>query len=405
MLLNRVDLKARIIRLIGRGRISATTLALEDAGQRISHYLLTELIINFSFGSILTFGLYLIGIPNAILWGILLMVLRFIPYIGTWIAASIPVILSVIVSPSWLVPLFTVGLYLVLDLICTNFLEPWLYGARTGISSTALILAAVFWTLLWGPVGLLLAIPLTVCLVVMGSYVPQLEFLNILLGDDKPLEVHEQFYHQLLTEYNDDDFELLDKYLKDNTLISFYDDVAIPLIIKISTDVTRDELTSENAQSLYQNILDIIDSNEDISKVDTKAAATQKLKVLCVPARALRDELAGAMLTQIFHHQSFHTENLSCELKTHEILSLVKEKNIDVICIPVVYPSTLMHARFLCKKLLENSSGVKIIVCLFGSVKNQTEIHKKLVSIGVDATVISINAALQRLEEFAKSMK
>lgn len=183
MLISREGLTKRLIRLFGKGR-EKTKIAFDDAGSRISQYLLMQLIINVTYGVILGIGLYFIGIPNALLWGALLCVLRFVPYIGTWLAATIPVILSFIISTDWTTPFLTIGFYLILDLLCVNFFEPLLFGSRTGISSTALIISAVFWTLLWGPIGLLLAIPLTVCLVVIGKHVPQFRFLDILLGED-----------------------------------------------------------------------------------------------------------------------------------------------------------------------------------------------------------------------------
>jgi predicted PurR-regulated permease PerM len=172
MLLKREDLRSRLIRLIGQGRISATTRAMEDAGQRVSRYLLMQFLVNVTFGIAAAVGLFFIGMPNAILWGALATVLRFIPYIGPWIAAAFPIILSLAVSPTWMMPLLTLGIFVSLELICSNVVEPWLYGSSTGVSSIALIVAAVFWTWLWGPIGLLLSTPLTVCLVVIGRHVP-----------------------------------------------------------------------------------------------------------------------------------------------------------------------------------------------------------------------------------------
>ena len=177
MLLKREDLRSRLIRLIGQGRISATTRAMEDAGQRVSRYLLMQFLVNVTFGIAAAVGLFFIGMPNAILWGALATVLRFIPYIGPWIAAAFPIILSLAVSPTWMMPLLTLGIFVSLELICSNVVEPWLYGSSTGVSSIALIVAAVFWTWLWGPIGLLLSTPLTVCLVVIGRHVPRLAFL------------------------------------------------------------------------------------------------------------------------------------------------------------------------------------------------------------------------------------
>ena len=199
MLLKREDLRSRLIRLIGQGRISATTHALDDANHRVSRYLLMQLVVNVTFGIAVAIGLFFIGVPNAVLLGAFATVLRFIPYIGPWIAAAFPIILSLAVSPSWMMPLLTLGLFVLLELICSNIVEPWLYGSSTGVSSIALVVAAVFWTWLWGPIGLMLATPLTVCLVVMGRHVPQLSFLSIMLSDEEALTPAEQCYHRLLT--------------------------------------------------------------------------------------------------------------------------------------------------------------------------------------------------------------
>ena len=198
MLLKREDLRSRLIRLIGQGRISATTRAMEDAGQRVSRYLLMQFLVNVTFGIAVAVGLFFIGMPNAILWGAFATVLRFIPYIGPWIAAAFPIILSLAVSPTWMMPLLTLGIFVSLELICSNVVEPWLYGSSTGVSSIALIVAAVFWTWLWGPIGLLLSTPLTVCLVVIGRHVPRLAFFSILLSDEQALTPAEECYHRLL---------------------------------------------------------------------------------------------------------------------------------------------------------------------------------------------------------------
>lgn len=396
MLLNREDLKGRIIRLIGKGNIPATTLAMDDVGNRIFHYLFMQLIINFCFGFILTIGLYLIGIPNAALWGVLLMVLRFIPYIGTWISAAIPVLLSFVISASWITPLLTIGLYLALDLICTNFLEPWLYGTSTGISSTALIIAAVFWTLLWGPIGLLLAIPLTVCLVVIGRHVRQLEFLGILLGDNKALEVHEEYYHRLLTKNQSDGMILVEKFIKENSVLSLYDSVLIPLLIKMERDLHIGYLESEKAQYLYQCIQDIIeDQNESTTLVPTKIVPTELenltpktyhyVSVLCLPVRALRDEIARQMLVQVLQNQSFKAENLSIQFTSEQLLERVKKNDVNIICIAVIYPSSLLHVRFLTKKLRALGLDVKILVCLFGAKKSDIDDDEMLRSIKAEA--------------------
>ncbi len=188
MLLKREDLRGRLIRLIlGQGRISATTRAMNDAGARVTRYLLMQLIVNVTYGIAVAIGLYFIGVPNAVLWGTSAAMLRFIPYVGPWIGASIPIALALAVSPGWIMPLLALGLFVVLELLSNNVMEPWLYGSSTGVSPIALIFAAVGWTWLWGPVGLVLATPMTVCLVVMGRHIPRLSFFSVLLSDEEAL--------------------------------------------------------------------------------------------------------------------------------------------------------------------------------------------------------------------------
>ena len=259
MLLRREDLRRRLIRLIGKGRISATTHAMDDAGARVFRYLLMQLVVNVSYGIPVAIGLYFIGVPNAVLWGAFATVLRFIPYIGPWIAAAIPVALSLAVSPSWTMPLLTIGLFVVLELLSNNVMEPWLYGSSTGVTPIALIVAAVFWTWLWGPVGLILSTPLTVCLVVMGRHVPRLSFLSVLLSDEEALTPAEDCYHRLLTVGEQDELEFVEAYLKANSLTALYDSVFIPVIIATETDHRLELLDDEQRLLIEQSLRDIIE--------------------------------------------------------------------------------------------------------------------------------------------------
>jgi len=188
MLVKREDLRNRLLRLVGLGQINIMTQALDDAAQRVSRYLLMQFLVNAGFGALFGAGLYFIGVPNAALWGVLAGLLRIVPYVGTMVAAALPIILSLAVFDGWLPPLLVFVLFASLELIIGNFVEPWLYGAHTGNSSLALLVTTVFWTVLWGPAGLILSTPLTVCVVVLGRYFPQLSFLHILLGDEEVLE-------------------------------------------------------------------------------------------------------------------------------------------------------------------------------------------------------------------------
>ena len=227
MLLQREDLRDRIIRLVGAGDVARTTEAMNDAAKRISRYLLMQLVINVLYGIPVGVGLYFIGVPNPILWGLLATVLRFIPYLGPVIAALFPIALSFAVAPGWTLPLLTIALFVTLELFSNNVLEPWLYGSSTGLSPVAVLVAAVFWTTLWGPVGLLLSTPLTVCLVVLGRHVPQLAFFDVLLGDEPALPPELKFYQRLLARDPEEATELAEEYLEDEPLEKLYDSVII----------------------------------------------------------------------------------------------------------------------------------------------------------------------------------
>ena len=273
MLLCREDLRRRLIRLIGKGRISAATHAMDDAGSRVFRYLFMQLIVNVSYGVPVAIGLYFIGVPNAVLWGACATVLRFIPYLGPWIGASIPVALSLAVSPSWTMPLLTIGLFVVLELLSNNIMEPWLYGTSTGVTPIALIIAAVFWTWLWGPVGLILSTPLTVCLVVMGRHVPRLSFLSVLLSDEEPLTPAEDCYHRLLTVGEQDELEFVEAYLKANSLTALYDSVFIPVIIATETDHRLELLDDEQRLFVEQSLCDIIEDLGTLPQAASRIAA------------------------------------------------------------------------------------------------------------------------------------
>jgi predicted PurR-regulated permease PerM len=284
MLLDREDLRSRIIRLIGQGRISATTRAMDDAGHRVARYLLMQLVVNVTYGIPVAVGLYFIGVPNAMLWGAFATVLRFIPYVGPWIAAAFPIILSLAVSDSWWSPLLTIGLFVVLELLSNNVMEPWLYGKYTGVAPLALIVAAVFWTWLWGPVGLVLATPLTVCLVVMGRHVPRLSFLSIVLSDDEALTPAEDCYHRLLTPGDRDELELVESYLKANSLTALYDTVFIPVLAAAENDAREERLEPAQLSYVQQSMRDIIEDLGTRPTLPARMAALARTETVACEA-------------------------------------------------------------------------------------------------------------------------
>lgn len=414
MLLRREDLRGRIIRLIGQGRISETTRAMDDAARRVARYLLMQLLVNTGYGLFVGVGLYFIGVPNALLWGALAGALRFIPYVGAWIGAAMPILLSLAISPSWLTPLYTLGLFVVLELINANALEPWLYGASTGVSSLALIIAALFWTWLWGPVGLFLSTPLTVCLTVMGRHVPRLHFLTVLLSEEEALSPAEECYHRLLVPGAQHANKLAEAYLRTNSLTALFDQVLLPVVIATERDQQRGALEETERDTVYESLTEMtedyggrppvaseLEHDKELADQSRKLPLAPTGRVICVPVREERDQMAGLMLVQLLRHQGFEAENLSSQLAAGELVEAVAERDQNIICISVVPPSSLIHARYLLRKMRHRLPSAKILVGLWGATENVADAAHGLRNSGADETVVSFAEAVVQIAKFA----
>lgn len=411
LLLKREDLRSRMIRLIGQGRISSTTKAMDDAGARVRRYLLMQLVINVTYGIPVAIGLYFIGVPNAVLWGASATILRFIPYVGPWIGAGIPTLLSLAVSPGWTMPLLTIGMFILLELVSNNVLEPWLYGSSTGVSPVALIIAAVAWTWLWGPVGLILATPLTVCLVVLGRHSRRLSFLSVLLSDEEALTPDEDFYHRLLTSSDQDEIEFVEAFLKTKTKTELYDAVFIPALIAVERDRRLDLLDDAQSEHIEQSLRDLVEDlgasppappaaepeQEETSTVGTQPTLVRHL--CCVPARAERDHLAAMMLAQLLRRKGHEAQTVPAKLDIDALIRLVRDAGVDGVCISVVAPSTVLHARYLCLKLRASLPHLTIVVGLWGNNENLEDATRRVRDSGADAAVATMAAALPLLSE------
>ena len=408
MLLKREDLRGRLIRLVGQGRISTTTRAMEDAGRRVSRYLSTQFLVNTCYGICVAVGLQFIGVPNAALWGLLAGVLRFVPYIGPWAGAFLPVLLSFAISTSWFTPMMTIALFIVLEAIVSNFVEPWVYGANTGVSPLALIISAVFWTWLWGPIGLVLSTPMTVCLAVIGRHVPRLEFLGILLSEDQPLSHHEEFYHRLLSFSMDSAEEFATKYVETESLTALYDNVLIPAIATVEIDAHRDSLTAEQRTSALQRVHEIVDNfsgreaspgeaheqkNGDLAGVAPAIGS----RVLCLPASAYRDELAGEMLAQLLRNQGFEAENLPARLKHDELIDRTVEVQAEFVCLSVLPPTSIAQARHLALAIRERLGSVPIFVGVWSARFDAEKLRERLGPGHVTDVAVSMADAVRRV--------
>jgi predicted PurR-regulated permease PerM len=259
ILFQREDLRNRLIKLAGTSDLHKTTAALDDAGRRLSRLLLTQLAINTAFGVIIGTGLWIIGVPSPVLWGILSGILRFVPYIGAFIAAVFPLTLAIAIDPGWSMVVSTGILYLAIEPLLGNIVEPLLYGHSSGLSPVALVVSATFWTSLWGPIGLILAAPMTICLVVMGRHVERLKFLDVMLGDEPPLSPPEIFYQRMLADDPAEEVDRAETVLKEQPLLAYYDDVALKGLKLAQDDLTRGSLDPARVEKIRAAVGELID--------------------------------------------------------------------------------------------------------------------------------------------------
>jgi predicted PurR-regulated permease PerM len=372
MLLQREDLRNRFIRLAGDGRLSVMTQAMDEAGDRVSHYLFLQSMVNASYGLIIGFCLYLMHVPNAVLFGVIAGILRFLPYIGPPIGALLPVMLSLAVFNDWTRPLMVLGIFVVIEVVVANFIEPMLYGSKTGISSLAILVAAVFWTFIWGPIGLVLSTPLTVCLVVLGRHVPNMRFLNVLLGDDPVLSPEVHYYQRLLASDHDEARKVLRGHLKERSLEELYDSVLIPALTMAEQDRQRNDLDEETATFVYQSTREFV---EDLSEKGVRAVAASSSSaaksdlsnsacVICVPASGEADEIVGVMLAQLLEIAGHDVKCISV-WPVEEVLAQVAHAEASIIFISALPPLALTHSRKIYESLRGQFSSQRIIVGLW----------------------------------------
>jgi predicted PurR-regulated permease PerM len=409
VLLEREDLRDRFIKLAGAGDLQKSTQAINDAAARVSRYLLMQLVVNLTYGIPVGIALYFIGVPNAVLWGLLTAVLRFIPYLGPFLAALFPVALAVAVDPGWTMLFWVVGLFLVAELVSNNVIEPWLYGSSTGLSSLAIIMAAIFWTTLWGPVGLFLATPLTVCLVVIGRYVPQLEFLGVLLGSDPVLAPEERLYQRLLAGNLEEAVEIAEDYVDACSSREFYDNVAIPALRlaendrqRSTTDTNYRRLVADTAICVVREVEDHVrekaEASDDPSE-DPKPSAgeARPAAVLCLAGRTELDRAAAEMTAQAIEERGIGARVLPPIAVSQGALGQLDLQGVDVVCLCYLHPQPQVYARYICRRLRRRAPRVKLVVCCWNLAPGteQTEDLKK--QMAADAVFASLAACVDQV--------
>jgi hypothetical protein len=334
--------------------------------------------VNIAYGAIFGGGAYWLGIPHALLWGVLSSLLRFVPYIGSPIATAFPMAMAVAVFPGWHQAALIFGLFVFLEVIIGNVIEPWLYGSHTGISSLAILVAAVFWAILWGPVGLILSTPLTVCLILMGRYVPQLSFLEILLGAEPVLAVEAHFYQRLLAFDEDEARDIAERYMKETSVISFYDSVLIPALTLAEQDRHLNLLQAATTTFVSQNTRDLIDelgerdsdqpdpdSNLHLDRDKAHDTALSGLRILCIPASDEADELVGMMAAQLLEGLGCYVSRLPVTPRAN-LLNQLPTYRPEFAVISALPPSAAGQARVLCKRLRQRQPNLRIVVGLWG---------------------------------------
>ncbi len=394
ILLQREDLRNRFIKLAGSHDLQKTTVALDDAATRLSRLFLIQLALNTGFGIVIGAGLWAIGVPSSVLWGILAAVLRFVPYIGAFISAVFPLTLAAAVDPGWSMLLWTGALFLVAEPLVGHVIEPLVYGHSTGLSPVAVVASATFWTALWGPVGLVLATPLTVCLVVLGRHVKRFEFLDVMLGDRPALSPSELFYQRMLAGDPAEAVDKAEKFLKERPLSSYYDDVALPGLRLAQNDVARGVLDRAQAEAIKTSVAEVVDDLSDqddripVSKTTRDAEAAAALEstndpvsdlpiidkdelapewqtetpILCVAGRGPLDEAVAIMLAQILDKHGLHARVEGVEAIASTTIFHLETKGVAMVCVSYLDTSSPAHMRYTIRRLRRRLPQARIML-------------------------------------------
>ncbi|HKT75058.1 MAG TPA: AI-2E family transporter [Steroidobacteraceae bacterium] len=402
MLLRLPDLRERIIRLLGSRNLNITTEALNDAANRVSSYLVMQVLINGWTGFWVTLGLWALHVPNAGLWGVLTVLLRFIPYVGAWAAAAMPVALSFAVFDDWTQPVLVAALFAGLEFFAYSVLEPWLYGAHTGVSPVALLLAAAFWTWLWGLPGLFLAIPLTVCVVVMGKYIPALAFLEVLLGDEPVLEPHERLYQRLLSSNRDEADAILQDALRLNPMLDVCDALIVPAMMLMEEDYHRGSLAGEKRDTILEHVSQWVDEQldglEPAAHADAMPAnkSTASVTVACIPAADRADEIIVKLLEVVLMQRGLSVRILGPTEAGGRWRA--DTGSIEVIVISALPPEAVAPARMLSKRVRGGNPKIRVIVGLWRAAGDLERARQRLESAGATQLVTNFAACLAALE-------
>jgi predicted PurR-regulated permease PerM len=394
ILLTREDLRNRVIGLIGGGALTSTTRAFDDATRRIGRYLLVQVLLNAGFGALFGVALALIGVDYALLWGFLAAVLRFIPYVGTWLAAAPPLIVSLTIG-AWQDVAVVSVLVVLLGIATNNIIEPLLVSRSTEVAPFSLVASAAFWTWLWGPIGLILATPMTVCLSVLGRYVPGLGFLDMLLGSRSVLEPDLALYQRLLAHDVGEAEELLENYRELHTLDEMADGVIIPALVRLRADEDRNELTPEDTVYILRTLREVLEGHFALDEAADDAQADVPPAIIGCPAHDEREELALLLLQQMLGPKRARMTVLTSKLTAAEVVQTTCETAPALVCIITLSPRTQAQARYICKRLKARCPQQPILVADLGGDEDLKE--EPLRAAGATLTAPTLQAALRHI--------
>jgi predicted PurR-regulated permease PerM len=407
LLMKREDLRHRILLLAGMGRIRLMTQALQDAATRISQYLIFQATVNAGYGVLFGLGLFFIGIPNATLWGVLAGILRIVPYVGSATALALPLVVSVAVFSSWGPTLLVIGLFLTLSLTATNFIEPWLFSSRTGISSLALLAMAIFWALLWGWPGLILSTPLTVCIVVLGRYVPKMSFLHTLLSTDAELSAEALFYERLLAMDQQEAHAVADRFLEGKTLVELYDSVLIPALALVEEERHQGVLDDVRCNFFFLSIGELLAELTNYHQKEDGDSALraprfpmqEDFAVVCISANDQADELSTYMLVQLMEQASHQTLHLLASVSDEILDALAKEPN-TVIFISAVPPFAFSQAHTICQRVRSHLPDNRIVIGIWNTTEDADQTHDLTVQrFGSGSPTAVVNTLAQAVRQ------
>ncbi|HEY4940012.1 MAG TPA: AI-2E family transporter [Rhizomicrobium sp.] len=382
ILLQKEDLRDRFIMLAGARDLQRTTLAIDDGAERLSRYLLLQTAVNTVFGLLVGLGLWAVGVPNPALWGLIAAMFRYVPYIGVPIAALLPLTLALAVDPGWTMMFWSLGIFIVLESITGQAVEPWLYGRNMGLSALAVVVAAGFWTFVWGPVGLLLSTPLTMCLVVLGRHVDQLRFLDVMLGDAPPMAPEESFYLRMLAGNPDEAAEQAEVYLQDHSLPAYFDEVAIRGLAQAQLDVNRGALTEEGRKRIATTVEGFIDNltqHEDPEIREANIAHEtvppdwQHKPVLCVAGRSILDHAAASLLAHLLERQGIGARIASFDAVSPITIQDLVCDGVRVVCVSYLEPGSPKNARYLARRLRKRLPGLPLIAGFWSVIEDDTQ--------------------------------